>query len=194
MTNQVGLKRILPIQHKYNFAVILTAHVRAEMDQLEQQRGNKVRPGVAFAVQHHAEYYLMVEPNKTKEGRKDATGAELVDDTVTDMRDNAERTGHKIRVCMKDSSLGPKGRTGEFTLDYDRGIINVHEEIFMLGVNRGIIEKINNLTYGLGDRKWTGKPAMLNALKAEPDLQKSILQELKKRDMEGRFPDVEESA
>lgn len=194
MTNQVGLKRILPIQHKHEFALIVTAHVRAEMDQVEQQRGNKVRPGVAFGVQHHCEYYLLVEPNKTKEGRKDATGAELVDETVTDMKDNADRTGHKIRVCMKDSSLGPKGRSGEFTLDYDKGIINVHEEVFYLGVNRGIIEKINNVTYGIGDKKWHGKPAMLSALKAEPDLQKYVLQELKQRDREGRFADVTEES
>jgi RecA/RadA recombinase len=193
MTNQVGLKRILPIQRKYGFALIVTAHVRSEMDQAEQMRGNKVRPGVAFGVQHHCEYYLFVEPNKTKDGRKDASGVELTDETVTDMKDNADRTGHKIRVSMKDSSLGPKGRSGEFTLDYDHGIINTHEEVFLLGVNRGIIEKINNLSYGLGDRKWTGKPAMLAALKAEPDLQKTILQELKKRDMEGRFDSTEES-
>jgi hypothetical protein len=38
--------------------------------------------------------------------------------------DKAEITGHKIRVTMKKSSMGPKLRTGEFTLDYNTGIIN----------------------------------------------------------------------
>lgn len=193
VTLQDGLKRILPVQRKYKIALVLTAHVRAEMDQAEQMRGNKVKMAAAFGVQHHAEYFMMVEPNKSKAGRQDLEGKNLEDEENTDLMDKAERTGHKIRVCMKDSSMGPKNRTGEFTLDYDRGIVNTHEEVFLLGVNRNIIQKPNNLTYTLGDKKWTGKPAMLDALKADPELRQMVIGELKRRDLAGR-PDDEAPA
>lgn len=187
LTLKDGMKRILPIQRKYKIAIIMTAHVAAEMDQAEQMRGNKVKMAAGFGVQHHAEYFMMVEPNRSAKGRETLLGAKLEDESTTDVMDKAERTGHKIRVCMKDSSMGPKNRVGEFTLDYDRGIINTEEEVFLLGTNRGIIEKPNNLTYLVGDRKWAGKPAMLQALREDRDLRNVIISELKSRDMAGRF-------
>jgi RecA/RadA recombinase len=195
LTLQDGFKRILPIQRKYGISVILTAHVRAEMDMQEQMRGNKFKMAAAFGVQHYAEYFTFVEPLKTKDGRADALGNKFEDDNVTDMNDNAEKTGHKIRVTMKDSSMGPKGRAGIMTLDYRRGIINTHEEVFTLGVNRGVLEKVNNVTYAFGDKKWTGgRPAMLEAIRADKDLYDAILKELRVRDNAGRFDHHDEAA
>jgi hypothetical protein len=199
-TNQDGLKMILPIQRKYGFALVVIAQQRAEMDMAEQMRGNKVKPGVAFGVQHHCEYFIYVEPNKTKAGKTDLAGNTFEDNSVSRFatgddgkKAEGERTGHKIRVVMKDSSLGPKGRVGEFALDYGKGIINTHEEVFLLGVNRGIIEHPNNLTYAFGDKKWTGKPSMLEALRESKELQAEILKKLRIMDLEGGYPEVEES-
>ena len=189
LTLQEGLKQILPVQRKYGIAVVMTTQIRSEMDQLEQRRGNKFKMAASFGVQHHCEYFMYVEMNRCKEARLDLAGNEFSDENLTDLADNKERTGHKIRVCMKDSSLGPKGRVGEFTLDYHKGIINIHEEVFLLGINRGIINRPNQSAYEFGDRKWTGKQAMLQAIQADPDLQKAILTELKKRDLEGRYGD-----
>jgi hypothetical protein len=187
LTIQTGLKRILDMQRKHNIAFMLTSHVRAEQDEHEIMRGNKVRPGVSWATSHFAEYYVYVEQDKTKDGKTNLLGEKFEDDTVADLNDNAERTGHKIRVTMKDSSLGPKGRAGEFTLDYDKGIINTHEEVFLLGVGRNVIEKPNNLSYAFGERKWVGKPAMLEALRSEKELQDTILTELRRRDLAGLY-------
>jgi hypothetical protein len=187
LTLQDGFKRILPIQRKYGFAVVLTSHVRAEMDQAEQMRGNKVKMAAGFGVQHYGEYFMYVEQNRSKAGSETLLGEKLEDENNTDLMDKAEKTGHKIRVCMKKSSLGPKLRTGEFTLDYTRGIVNVHEEIFLLGVNRNVIDHPNNVTYGFGDKKWSGKPAMLQALKDEPQLGLAILSEIKRRDLAGIY-------
>ena len=182
-----GLKRILSVQRKYGFALVLCAQIRAEMDQLEQMRGNKWKAAVPQAVLHHCEYFGWVERDQSKEGKADLLGNKFVDKERTDLNDNAERTGHKIKFCMRDSSMGPKGRVGEFTFDYDRGIVSQYEEVFLLGLNRGVIEKPNNLTYKFGDRKWSGKPAMLQALKEDTDLQKAILQVLRERDVAGMF-------
>lgn len=191
MTNQVGLKRILPVQRKYGFALIVVAQQRAEQDQTEVLRGNKIRPAVAFGVQHHCEYFMYVEPNNTKAGRTDLAGHEFIDENVTrDMtgakNKDGERIGHKIRVTMKDSSLGPKRRMGEFAYSYQHGIVNRHEEIFLLGVGRGIIEHPSGTVYTFMGRKWTGgQPAMLAALAEEPELCSEVLKEIKRRDLQG---------
>jgi hypothetical protein len=169
--------------------VILTCQIRAEMDLLEQKRGNKVKMALPFGVQHYAEYFMFVEPNRNKEGRTDLDGKEFRDEEMGDIQANGEQTGHKIRVKMKDSSLGPKGRVGEFTLDYNRGIINTHEEVFLLGVNRKVIEKPNALSYVFGEKKWTGKPAILSALKADPALAQEVLDEVYRRDVPGNYED-----
>lgn len=189
LTIQTGLKRILAVQRKHNIAMILTAHVRAEMDALEQKRGNKVKMAASFGLQHHAEYFMMVEPNRNKDARSSLAGEEFLDEAKGDIRTNGdgEKTGHKIRVCMKDSSLGPKGRFGEFTLDYHKGLINTHEEVFLLGTNRGVIERPTNAMYVFGDKKWNGKPAMLEAIAADYELEAAILKEIKVRDLAGYY-------
>jgi len=187
LTIQEGLKRILAVQRKYKFAVILTAHVRAEMDLLEQKRGNKFKMAAAFGVQHYAEYFVMVEPNKNKEGRGDISGNAFVNESQKDSRENADQTAHRIFVKMKDNSCGPKGRSGEFTLDYRNGIVNQHEEVFTLAKNRGLFERPNNRTYIFGEQKWSSEGDTLQAIKSDPALFKALLDELKRRDQAGAF-------
>lgn len=191
-TVKIGLQRVQGIQKKYNYAQILTTHVSAEMDPVEQMRGNKVKMNLPFYAQHFCEYFMFVERNQTKAGRTDLSGNEFKDEERTDMADNGEQTGHKIIVKMKDSSLGPKGRKGEFTINYDKGIVNVHEEVFTLAKNRGILQMPNNRSYVFKDKTWTSKEAMLTAIKDDSELQKAILDELKRQDMAGKFKDIEE--
>jgi hypothetical protein len=199
LTIQEGLKRILPVQRKLGFALVLTAHVRAQMDIAEQMRGNKVRAAISFGTQHHCEYSLFVEPNRSKEGREDLLGHKFVNESVEDLSGKGEKQGHKIRVKMVDSSIGPKERTGEFTLDYYKGVVSTHEEVFRLGVGWNIIEKPNNLTYRFDGKDWRGKPAMLEALKNDPAMCEKVLTELRRRDIaheigDGTVTDKEESS
>jgi RecA/RadA recombinase len=196
-TIQEGLRRILPIQRKHRFALILTSHIRSVMDKKAANSTNvymthdtAVRPAVSWAVQHHCEYYMFVNPAGGADGKKDLLGNEFKSDAMEDMYGNADRTGHKVRVRMMDSTIGPKGRNAEFTLDYKRGIINVHEEVFQLGVSCGIITKPNNVMHEFGGRSWKGKEAMIQALKEDTQLQKAILQELKARDLAGFYANV----
>lgn len=187
LTIQEGLSRILPVQRKIGFGLVLTAHIRAQMDQDEIRRHNKYRAAVSFATQHHAEYSMWVEPNRSAEGRQDLLGKGFVSEVVEDLSGKGEKMAHKIRVKMMDSSMGPKERSGEFTLDYHRGIVNIHEEVFRLGVGMDIIRKPNNLTYSFGGKDWRGKPAMLEALRTDPKLCEDIVSELRRRDMAGEI-------
>ena len=200
LTIQEGLKRILPVQRKCNFGLIVTSHIRAQMDTktggssiVHTSHTTAIRPAVSYGTQHHCEYYMYVAPAGGAESKVDGFGRKFEDDTVSDMRGNAERTGHKIRVKITDNSVGPKGREGVFTLDYHKGIINVEEEILELGLARGIIEKPNNVMYGFGGREWKGYEAMLTAIRDDQEMARAILTELKRRDMAGFYKDEEAS-
>ena len=194
LTLQTGLKRILPVIRKHKIALILTCHIRAEMDQLEQKRGNKVRMAMPLGVEHVAEYKIFIEPNRNVEGRKNLAGEEFKDASLKDLGDNSEQTGHKIKARMKDSSCGPKGRLGEFTIDYRKGHIDIHEEVFLLGCARGVINRPNNVTYQFGDQDFRGKPAILEALRNSDVMQAAIVDEIRKRDQAGAYDNLEVEA
>lgn len=198
LTIQEGLRRILPVQRKHKFGLVLTSHIRAQMDvkaggpgMVYKTQTMAIRPAVSYGTQHHCEYYVYVEPRGGKEGRTDESGNSFVDESVTDARGEGETQAHRIMVRMTDSSLGPKNRAGMFTFDYRRGIINTHEEVFNLGVSRNIIEKPTNLKYAFGGKEWVGKPSMLEALRNDKELQLSVLTELRKRDIQGALAPLE---
>lgn len=199
-TNKEGLKRILPLQHKHRWGLIMTSHVAIEMDPIEQKRGNKWKMGASVGVQHHGEYFMFVESSKNAADRADMLGKKMEDPTMRDMFGSkpgaaggrAEQTAMKIRATMKDSSLGLKGRSAQFTLDFGRGIINQHEEVFLLGTRRGVIQRPNNTMYVFDGREWRGQDAMVLALKESPELQEAVLKELRERDIQGRVTHYDE--
>jgi len=187
LTIQTGLKRILPFQRKHHVGLIVCTHVRAEMDALEQKRGNKTRMAGSFGMQHHIEYFLYIERNRNKDAKADLAGKVYEREGAGDVAGNADLTGHKIRTIMKKNSMSAQGRVGEFTLDYNLGIVNTHEEVFLLATNRGVIERPNQTMYQFGGKEWKGKGAMVQAIKDHPEMQVEILKELQRRDAEGVY-------
>lgn len=174
-TIQDGLKMILPIIRKHNIALILCTHVRDEMDQHEVMRGNKQRLQAANATKHFAEFFCFVERNRTKTGKTSLGGEEFLDESSKDFMGKGEVTGHKVRFKVMDSSLGVNNRSAEFTLDFERGIINQYEEVFQLGLNTGVITKPNNVMYEFDGSQWRGLGSALEAIKQDAALQKKIL-------------------
>lgn len=187
-TLQDGLKLILPVIRRHKISLILTSQARAEMDQLEQKRGKKIKPSVSWAVKHFAEYTVYVSRNESAEGRGDLLGNQFANEAAGDLKGNAEATGHKINFKMQASSCGPAGRFGETTFDYSKGIINTHEEVFLLGLNRGLILKPNNVTYQLDGVDFRGKPAILEHLKSNPKVCDGIMAKLLDFDLRGVMP------
>jgi RecA/RadA recombinase len=169
-----GLARILPVIRKYKIALVCTAHIRAEMDIKEQMRGNTVKMQASFATKHVFEYFCSIEPNRSKDGQVNLAGEEFVDKDIVDFMDKSQKTGHKIRFKVVDSSFAYSGRTAEFTLDYANGIVNQYEEIFTLSVNMGIIERPNNVTYKYGENTYRGIVAMLTAIRDNEGLYKEL--------------------
>jgi len=192
LTLQEGFKWIHTAVRNYGVGLIVTAHIRAEQDANEIRKGNTIRLGAANAVQHFFEYFVYVDIDKTKAGSTDIAGNKFTDANLTDMADKEEQTGFKVRCTMKKSTIGPIGRVGEFTFDFKKGIINVHEEVFLLGVARNVIEKVTSMTYGFGGQTWVGKQAMITAIKDNVELQEAIVKKIRQLDIDN--PNFEHEA
>jgi hypothetical protein len=201
LTIQDGLKRIKGLLRRNGISLILTCQVRAEQDPKEQERGVQFRMAVPWYVKHTAEYFMMVERLRTKAGRTTLTGQTFRDETVSvdltgENQSDGDELGHKIRVTMVDSSLGRPGRKGVFTLDHDRGIINTHEEVLLLGMGFGVIQAGGGGIYrlvphqaldtrlkGYLDRSWKGKDSFLNVISGDKEVYLGILSTCKAIDL-----------
>ncbi len=155
----------------------------------EQKRGNKTKAAASFGVLHHCEYWLNIERNRTAKGRVDAKGNTFTDDNRMDMNDGAALTGHKVKAWMQGNSVGPADREAEFTIDYEKGLINQYEEIFRLGTRWGIIgrDPAHPRTFIIDGEKFSSEPACLTALEQSPKLQKFVVANLLKAETERRI-------
>lgn len=197
-TNKEGLKAVLELQRQYKFSLLMTSHVAVEMDPKEQKRGNLYKMGASVGVQHHAEYFMYFEPIKGKVGASDQFGNLLADEKKLDSQGWKDQTAHRIRCTMKGASMGGgAGRHGQFTFSYAGGIINQHEEVHVLGKNRGVIyhpakdEKSNPNPQMWGIRNHPlvairGEENFVSWLKTDQEAQKFILDELRAQDRDGR--------
>jgi hypothetical protein len=202
LTQGDGLKRIKGILRQYGISLILTCQVRAEQDPNEQAKHVFIKLAVPWYVKHSAEYFMMVERLKTKSGRTDLTGKEFKDESMAVNLDgkqkmDGEEYGHKVRVTMLDSSLGRPGRVGVFTLDHDKGIINTHEEVLLLGIGFNVVAVAGGGNYSFNahdamdekvkpflEKSWRGKEAMSEAIRDNADLYQGILRTCKRIDLD----------
>lgn len=179
LTLQAGLSKLVPFCKQNKILLVGTAQMRANFD--AGQYGPKTKMQASFAVRHAFEYFVSLKKAGAAEDKVDLEGKTFEEETK-DARGNKLLNGHKIFVKMEESSIGPSGRAGVFTLSYDDGIINQHEEVFFLGKNTGVIRMEGNRNYFYGDKKWTSKNDCANAIKNDPELSKSILEEVRKLD------------
>lgn len=180
LTVQIGLDKLIPFCKRNKIMLIGTSQMRGNLD--AGKYGPKEKMAESWATKHAFEYFVSLKRAGAAEDKADIEGKTFEDD-VKDARDNKLLTGHKIFVKMEGSSLGPQGRSGVFTMDYEKGIINQHEEIFWLGKNTGVIKtESNNRVFVYGKEKFVGKKEMAFAIRDNPELAKSILDEVKKLD------------
>lgn len=180
LTLQEGFKRILAVQRRYGIGIIVTAQVRAEMDQHEIMRGHTTKMAASFGVQHWGEYFTYIERIKSKAGKEDFLKRAFTNEEKQDLAGNAENTAHRIKVTMRGNSFGVDGRTGIMTFDYQRGLINQSHEVFELAQKRNIIES-NGAWYSFKDFK-SQKNGFVEQLEKDPDLSRAILRSLMESD------------
>ena len=175
LTHGIGLKNILPIIRKYKIALICTAHIRANFD--AGMYGPKEKMAGGYAMKHFFEYFIEV--------KRDGLSASKIEDDKggSDFRGKKEIIAHKIFVKMADSSVGVAGRSGEFTLDYKKGLTNIGEEIATLAKKYELVDMPNNRTYVVGEKKYTSKAQFNEALENDPELSKELLDKIYSKDM-----------
>jgi hypothetical protein len=173
-----GLDRIIPFFKKHGITYITVAQIRMNIGEMY---GPDVKAAVPKACEHNHEYFISVKKAGSADDRKDLAGQSF-EGEVKDARGKKAVTGHKIYVKMEQNSIGQAGRTAKVTLDYKRGFINQHEEIFELGANTGVIERPNNVTYVYEGQNYKGKKAMAEAIKEDPEMAQRILDQVKMLD------------
>lgn len=172
-TIQDGLKAILPTIRRHKIALICCAHIRGNLD--AGMYGPKEKMAGGWAQKHFFEYFVEVK-------RDGSAASKIENDEVKDFRGKKEMAGHKIYVKMAESSVGVAGRSGQFTLNYDQGLVNTGEEIATLAKSLGLVEMPNNRTYIVGDKKYTSKADFNKALEQDLELQKELLDKVYARD------------
>lgn len=178
MTIQKGLMAIAPFLRRHKIAMIATAHVRGNLD--AGAYGPKEKMAGGWHQKHSFEYFVKVSRDNSAEGKADALGNKLEIADQKDFKGKAEKTGHKIYIEMTENSRGRAGRSGQFTFDYDRGIVNIEEEIFELAKTLKLIERPNNRTYVLNGVNFNSKEEMLTGIKEDPKVREFLLKEIYK--------------
>ncbi len=169
MTIGLGLKRILDVIRKYKIALICTGHIRANIDVVGNPKyAPKTKLSGGYAMKHFFEYYLEVNRDNSSESK-------ITDESVKDLKDNAEVKGHRIYCKMTESSMGVAGRSGRFTIEYDKGLVGIEEEVFELSKNLNIVERPNNTQYVFGGQKFIGKDKFITAIKEDEKLKKELI-------------------
>lgn len=178
LTIQTGLDKLVPFCKQNKILLIGTSQIRA--NQKAGSHGPDTQMAESWLVKHTFEYFISLKRAGDADDKKDIDGKTFEED-IKDARDNKLLTGHKIYVKCEGNSIGPQGRAGVFTMDYQKGIINQHEEIFFLGKNTGIID-LQGQTYSFGSHSIRGQAAFANLIKNDQELAKAILEEVRKLD------------
>jgi RecA/RadA recombinase len=184
LTLSIGLQKLVPFCKQNNILLVGTAQLRANVDAMNKY-APKEKMEASWAVKHAFEYFISYRSVSNTDGEKldlDVSD-QTFDEDVTDVQGNSLKTARKIYVKMEESSLGPAGRSGVFTLDFKRGIINQHEEVFWLGKNTGVIQVApNNREYSFGGEKFNGKKECALAIRDNPEMAMAILEAVRKLD------------
>jgi recombination protein RecA len=169
-----ALKHVTPVIREHNVTTILVQQVYEEMDQYKKMRNPYIVPD-GRALKHFSDYMAQVDKLETKDG--------VVADGK-DMVGSDKQVGHKVRVRFKKNRVSAPYRTAQFTLDYNRGIVDVGSEVFDLAKSLGVIfHPVNKETGKENVQMWTfanldpirGEDNMRDAVIADDSLQERIM-------------------
>lgn len=91
---------------------------------------------------------------------------------------NEEIIGSMVRATIEKSKFGPWPRKCEFTVDFNEGIINQHEEIAELALKYDVVKKPTSMSYEYDNTKWVGMNKYCEALKDDPALADKLSSEI----------------
>jgi recombination protein RecA len=169
-----AFKLILPVIRENSITTVLVQQVYEEMDEYKKMNNPYLVPD-GRALKHFSDYMLEVTRIDTKDGRVEAG---------KNIYGGAQQVGHKVRVKGKKNRVGAPFRTGEFTLNYTRGIVNIGTEIFELAKSLGVIHHPTNPDTGkenvqmwafAGHAPVRGEDNIRKMVESNVDLQQEIM-------------------
>lgn len=182
LTVSIGLGKLIPFCKRNRIPLICTSQMRANLNR-KNKYDAELKIAESWATLHGFEYFISFKKVSNTDMKEMMLDDKTFEDEAVDARGEQLKTGHKIYVRCDQNSIGQAGRSGVFTLDFNKGIINQHEEIFWLGKNTGVINVAkNNRDYAFGDQEWNGKKQCALAIKEDPALAAAILEEVRKLD------------
>lgn len=181
LTITKGWEKVIPIFKRNKIPYIGVEQMRKNVDASNPHAPKEKMAGV-FSTKHAFEYFVSIRRAGAAEDRVDIEGNKFENESIRDARGNKDQTGHKIYFKMEQSSLGTAGRSGVLTIDYKKGIINQHEEIFELGKNTGVIKNLNAGSYEIYGEKIRGKAEVAARIRDDAELAKRILEDVRKLD------------
>jgi recombination protein RecA len=141
------LKRILPVIREHSITTLLVQQVYEELDAMKAMR-NPYKVPDGRALKHFCDLMIQVDRLDTKKG---------VIEGGDNMVGGKQQVGHKIRLKNRKNRTGIPYRVAEFSLHYERGIIDQHDEIVDLAVSLGVVYhpvgdsgKVNNQMWQFG--------------------------------------------
>jgi recombination protein RecA len=140
------LKKLTPVLAKANVAFIGINQVRVNLGQMF---GDPTTSPGGKALKHACSLMINMAP---------VYGADNVI-----KNDSDERIGHKVRAKIQKNKVGAPFRQAEYFVEYKKGIVNTHNEIFDLSVKYGLIERPNSQSYIVNGEKIRGRD---NAIKS----------------------------
>jgi len=123
------LKRVMPVIREYNVTTIMVQQVYEEMDQYKAM-SNPYKIPDGRALKHFCDLMIQVDRLETKDGRIES-GKNMVG--------GQQQVGHKIRLKNRKNRVGAPYRVAEFELNYEKGIVNLHNEVVDLAISLGVV-------------------------------------------------------
>ena len=182
-----ALRQIIDIIRDYNLMTIFVQQVNQNLnaDEVKYQNKKYIIPS-GQALKHFCETMAFIE-------RVNGAKARIDSETKESISGVALREAHTVRVRVDKANLDAPFRDAEFTIDYNRGVINTGKELGELAISLGVVghpandkggEIVNQWALKNDDgtifKKWVGKDTFLNELETDKELQIKITAQVQK--------------
>lgn len=159
-----ALKSVTPVIRENNITTLLVQQIYEEMDQYKKMRNPYIVPD-GRALKHFCDYMAQVDKGETSKSIVE------VGETMTGSK---QQIGHKVTVKFKKNRVGAPYRTAQFTLNYDRGIVDTGNEVFELAKSLGVIyHPVNTETKKENVQMWTFGD--LDPIRGEDNMREKVL-------------------
>ena len=174
---------IIPIVRQHSILAILVQQVTEEFDQGKRMRGIKWNVPSGQALKHNSDHMILCEKVESK-------ASKTFDESFKNIQELPIQVGHTVRCKIEKNRTDCPHLVAEFQLRYGVGVVNQAQEVAMLAINLGIVQKPNISTYVFQDVKIHGADKFVKEVESKPELYRAILKAISEFDVFKRSADA----